>query len=135
LDEIFYRTIAKEHAEILEKTKKLTPTTETFTSPTQAFSNNYDGVTYKFTMKDGTTKALEDIGVRDQSKLVKSTYPNMPEVKSGWNENSAFFKQEKVGKNAQINIGLGKGKGIKIFNENIISFENVSTSNVNIECK
>jgi hypothetical protein len=30
LDEIFYRTIAKEHAEILEKTKKLTPTTETF---------------------------------------------------------------------------------------------------------
>ncbi|KFA58457.1 hypothetical protein GAPWKB11_1580 [Gilliamella apicola] len=59
----------------------------------------------------------------------------MPEVKSGWNENSVFFKQEKVGKNAQINIGLGKGKGIEIFNENIISFENVSTNNVNIECK
>jgi len=46
----------------------------------------------------------------------------MPEVKSGWIEDSAYFKQEgKVKK--QINIGLGKGKGLDTFNDNIESFK------------
>ncbi|MGG5507679.1 MULTISPECIES: hypothetical protein [unclassified Myroides] len=127
LDEEFFRTISKEHAKILESTGKLPTTKETFTSSTLAFSSNYDGVTYKFTMKDGTTDVLENIGVRDQSKLVKSKYPDMPEVKSGWNQSSAYFKQEKVGKNKQINIGLGQGQGLDTFNKNIISFEKVDT--------
>lgn len=43
---------------------------------------------------------------------------------------STYFKQEKVGKNAQINIGLGKG--LDIFNENIIFFQDVSTNNISI---
>lgn len=44
---------------------------------------------------------------------------------------SAYFKQEKVGKNVKINIGLGKK--LDIFNENIISFDDVSVDNISIK--
>ena len=73
----FFSTISKQHAEILDSTGKLSATKKTFTSPTPAFSHNYNGFTYKFTMKNGTTDALAEIGVRDQSKLIKSTSPDM----------------------------------------------------------
>lgn len=44
--------------------------------------------------------------------------------KKGWIQESTLFKIEgtKLG-TSQVNIGLGKGKGVEIFNENIINFQ------------
>ncbi|MEN7547394.1 RHS repeat-associated core domain-containing protein [Rapidithrix thailandica] len=123
LSETFFRTISREHADILESTGKLPATKETFTSPTKVFSDGYEGVTYEFTMKDGTTAELEKIGVRDNSRLTRRKYLDMPEVKPGWTQNHAYFKQEGPKGRKQINIGLGKGKGLDIFNKNIDSFK------------
>ena len=41
-----------------------------------------------------------------------------------WTENHALFKTEgnEYGM-AQINIGLGKGTALEVFNQNIIAFE------------
>ncbi|GAA0075628.1 hypothetical protein UT300005_00060 [Clostridium sp. CTA-5] len=79
-------------------------------------------------MKAGTTQVLEEIGVRNGSSIVAETYPNMPRVSKGWNQNNAFFKGEGISVNMsigepQINIGLGKGKALDIFNDNIINFK------------
>ncbi|MFD4582812.1 hypothetical protein ACFWOY_32115 [Streptomyces sp. NPDC058423] len=38
---------------------------------------------------------------------------------SKWNRKHAYFKQE----GDQINIGLGRGKALKLFNENITAWE------------
>lgn len=56
------------------------------------------------------------------SELRPEVYPNMPYV-SGvkWTENFAFFKAE----DSQINIGLGKGKALEIFNSNISTYKKV----------
>ncbi|MEV7281103.1 ricin-type beta-trefoil lectin domain protein [Streptomyces sp. NPDC093111] len=120
--EEFFRTMPEEHFKILEEGGGLSATGETFTSPTQAFSDSYTGVTVKFTVKPGTKAALEAIGVRDASNLVKRKYPNMPWIKNvdNWRDNHAFFKKE--GDN-HINIGLGGGKALKLFNENITGWE------------
>ena len=40
-----------------------------------------------------------------------------------WTENFAFFKAE----GDQINIGLGKGKALELFNRNIISYRKVGS--------
>lgn len=40
----------------------------------------------------------------------------MPTVSKGWKPNNAYFK----GEDGQINIGLGKGKGLDIFNDSIV---------------
>jgi RHS repeat-associated protein len=119
LSETFYRTVSEEDSKIIEETGKVPATTETTISPTKEQSDNYDGVTYKITVKDGTTAKLVDIGVRDQSNLVRETYPNMPEGESGWGQTNARFKAEK----GQINIGLGTGDALDEFNENIESIE------------
>lgn len=113
--EVFYRTMSKTDYQTLKKTGDLPATSETFISPTKAFSSNYDGVMTKITLKPGTVKKLEDVGVRDQSKVTKAAYPEMPVVEGGWGDTNAYFKKE----GTQINIGLGKGKALKIFNKNI----------------
>ncbi|WP_443060382.1 ricin-type beta-trefoil lectin domain protein [Streptomyces sp. NBC_00459] len=120
--ETFYRTMSEEHFKILESGGGLSATGETFTSPTQGFSDSYTGVTVKFTVKPGTTAALAAIGVRDDSRLLKMKYPNMPWIKNvdNWRENHAFFKKEGTG---HINIGLGGGKALKLFNENITGWD------------
>lgn len=46
----------------------------------------------------------------------------MPDVGKGWKETSAFFKAE----GEQINIGLGKGKALDIFNQGIQRFERLN---------
>ncbi|WP_410964913.1 hypothetical protein, partial [Salmonella sp. SAL4435] len=53
-------------------------TTDTTISPTRVFSEAYDGVLVKFNMKSGTQKSLENIGIRDGSKLTEVMYPDMP---------------------------------------------------------
>ncbi|ALB61133.1 hypothetical protein AFK62_00730 [Cronobacter condimenti 1330] len=60
--------------------------------------------------------------MKDCSILTKLTYPDMPDVSKGWKDLNAFFKAE----GDQINIGLGKGKALDIFNEGIYNFERVN---------
>ncbi|WP_437676273.1 DUF6531 domain-containing protein [Sorangium sp. So ce131] len=117
--EIFYRTMSREHAEELQRNRRLLPTRETFISPTRGFSEDYDGVLVKFKMKPGTTEALENIGVRDVSALTRAEYPDMPAVGKGWTADNAFFK----GEGRQINIGLGRGRALEVFNDHIEDFD------------
>lgn len=101
------------------KTGKVPATSETFISPTQSFSEGYNGVTVEFKVNTGTTNQLANVGVRDSSGIVRDAYGNMPTVSKGWNTNSALFK----GEGGQINIGLGKGTGLDIFNNNIVEYK------------
>ncbi|MHC1748012.1 MAG: RHS repeat-associated core domain-containing protein [Cellulosilyticaceae bacterium] len=126
--ETYYRAMSQEHYDVLVETEKLSATTETCISPTKAYSEQYEGVLVEFKVKVGTTQALEEIGVRNGSSISAEIYPNMPKVSKGWNQNKAFFKGEGISGNMsigepQINIGLGKGKALDIFNDNIINFE------------
>jgi len=79
------------------------------------------GTLVKFTLRSGTTDMLEGVGVRDASPATEGAYPDMPGVSRGWTRTSAFFK----GEGNQINIGLGRGKALSIFNDGIIGFAEV----------
>ena len=118
-DEVYYRTMSEEDYDYLRLTGELPATSETFISPTESYSRNYSGVTVEFELTSGTTSELESIGLRNNARLAKETYPDMESV-SGikWTEDYAFFKAE----GDQINIGLGKGKALEIFNSNILNF-------------
>ncbi|EEA5913763.1 type IV secretion protein Rhs, partial [Salmonella enterica subsp. enterica serovar Tafo] len=121
--EIFYRTMSEDNYATLQSTGRMPGTTETTISPTRVFSEAYDGVLVKFNMKSGTQKSLENIGIRDGSKLTEVMYPDMPSPTKtkGWGYNYARFK----GEGEQINIGLGKegGNALKVFNDGIDSYE------------
>jgi RHS repeat-associated protein len=120
-EETLYRTMSQEDFEELQRTGRMPATTETTTSPTQSFSEDYDGVLVEFKLKPGTIAELEAIGVRDDGKLTREKYPDMPIGGKGWNKEHARFKQE----GDQINIALGKGDALDIFNDNIESFNAV----------
>jgi len=125
--EVFYRTMSKSDAEALMAGKKLMATYETFISPSKAYASGFNGVLVKLVVKDGTTKSLAKIGVRDGSSLVRSLYPKMLHVTdvNRWTRNHAYFKQEgqREGFKNLVNIGLGRGRALDIFNRNILSFE------------
>jgi uncharacterized protein RhaS with RHS repeats len=118
----FYRTMSHEDYEHLLKTGKLRGTSETFVSPRRVFSEGYEGVLVKFHLKTDALQELKSIGVKDSATLTKLTYPDMPEVGKGWKDNNAFFKSE----GDQINIGLGKGKALDLFNKGIHRFERLN---------
>ncbi|MFH3350286.1 RHS repeat domain-containing protein, partial [Klebsiella aerogenes] len=118
----FYRSMSHEDFEYLRTTGKLRGTSETFISPRRAFSENYDGVLVRFYLKNDALSELKSIGVKDSAVLTSITYPDMPDVGKGWKETSAFFKAE----GEQINIGLGKGKALDIFNQGIQRFERLN---------
>ncbi|MFF0725309.1 DUF6531 domain-containing protein [Streptomyces sp. NPDC004134] len=120
--ETFYRTMSKEHFETLKSTRRLPATKETFTSPTKGFSDSYDGVMVEFTAPAGTRDALAAIGVRDASSLTAGKYPDMPQVSKGWVSDHAFFKKE--GKD-HVNIGLGQGKALDLFNDSFTDFKEI----------
>jgi hypothetical protein len=119
--ETYYRTMSDQHLQTLNDTGKLSPTKETFISPTQSFSEGYDGNLVKFTLEPGTTESLMQIGVRNISELTNRLLPDMPIVSKGWAKYFAFFK----GEGDQINIGLGKGPALDIFNDAITAFEEI----------
>ena len=123
--EVYYRTMSLKNYESFKKTGKIPATGETTISPTQGFSEGYDGVLVKFKVKKGTTEKLVNIGVRDESSILADKFPNMPESKSGWGKNHARFKKE----DEQLNIGLGKGEGLDIFNENIVEADIINMNN------
>jgi len=89
-------------------------------SPTWSCSEDYS--TTRHRVNPVTRQKLADIGVRDDSRIVREEFPDMPPVSKGWKENSAFFKGEGGPENRQINIGLGDGRALNTFNENIQGF-------------
>lgn len=105
-------------------TGRLRSTGETFISPTKSFTSNYDGILVEFEMNRGTSALYRKYWGNKWCRaiLAKTVYPNMPYV-SGikWTRKNAFFKAE----GSQIDIGLGKGKALEIFNNNIFNFKKV----------
>jgi len=78
----------------------------------------------QFNLWPGALDALSGLGVRDASKAVKNAYPDMPPMSSlpeGWSFTNVYFKKERD----QINIGLGKGPGLDVFNYYIKSFSEI----------
>jgi len=91
-------------------------------SPTRSFSEGYNGTLVEFRVNPGAGQRLADISVRGNSTIVREEFPDMPPVSKGWKENSGFFKGEGGPANRQINIGLGDGRALSTFNENIQGF-------------
>ncbi|MCU1799160.1 hypothetical protein CUU45_18045 [Pectobacterium polaris] len=116
-NETYYRTMSLDDFSHLQKTGKLRPTFETFISPTQSFSEGYKGILVRFELKEGTTSLLKEIGVRDMSKVTRSLsdMPFVNTLKDGWKSSHAYFKGER----GQLNIGLGNGKALDVFNSGI----------------
>ena len=121
--------MTKTDLETLKSTGKLTASSETFTSPTLSYIKNvgYNGTIVKFQMKTGTIEKLVKIGIRnDKTRKMMTNFSQMPPVNSveNWTQTSALFKTEGTKQGLQqINIGLGKGKALETFNENIVKFE------------
>jgi hypothetical protein len=121
--EVYYRAMEEPDWNILNKPGGRVPATkETCISPTEAYSRKYDGVLTKLIVKKGTTAQLEAIGLRDNSEATRRAYPNMPAPAKfgGWWRKRAFFKGE--GAN-HINICLGRGTALAIFNRNLVDYE------------
>ncbi|WP_333596748.1 DUF6443 domain-containing protein [Chryseobacterium flavum] len=111
----FYRTMSQESADIFMQTGKMPAGSETFLSPTRSFAEGYKGVTFKINVKHSTYADLLNIGVKDASSA--HPFSNMPSVGKGWKSTNAFFKVE----GNQLNVGLGNGKALDIFNSGIKS--------------
>ena len=127
--EVFYRAMTKTDLETLKSTGKLTASSETFTSPTLSYIKNtgYNGTIVKFQMKTGTIEKLKKIGTvkkSDSGRELMKDFGDLSINKKDWIQESTLFKIEgtRLG-TPQVNIGLGKGKGVEIFNENIINFQ------------
>ena len=104
---------------------------ETTTSPNISFVQNYDGILVKFYVEPGTIEKLKAIGTtahkNPDHSLVLGTFGSLPHGSSGWHPTKVRFKVEE-NKNVtpffdQINIQLGSGKGLDIFNDNLLFFE------------
>jgi hypothetical protein len=118
--EVFFRSMLKSDYDILVASKKLNSAAgETFTSPTQSFSEAYSGYLVKFLVATGTINKLVAIGVSDGSADVKTKFGTMPLVASGWTTTKAYFKKEGV----QVNIGLGTGTALTTFNAGFKEYE------------
>jgi hypothetical protein len=76
-------------------------------------------ISFWMVARPGTTDALLNVGVRDSSARAARAFPDMPLVSKGWSATSAFFK----GEGERINIGLGRGTALDIFNEGLTDFE------------
>jgi RHS repeat-associated protein len=116
--ETFFRSMSKSDLELLQTTGRIPATGETFISPSEDFASTYEGATVRLSVRAGTMRALEGIGVRDTSLLAATRYPEMPIVGPGWGATSAFFKAE----GGLINIGLGSGPALDLFNESLLGW-------------
>ncbi|HEM7566962.1 TPA: hypothetical protein U2J78_004820 [Serratia marcescens] len=114
-NEILYRTMSPEHALTLRETKKLSPTTETSVSPAMSYSEGYNGVLMRITVKSGTIEQLKNIG-RGVNPSAQKTQ-GLPKIESGWGDKYAGFKQE----GNQTTVHLGTGAALDIVNENIVA--------------
>ena len=114
----YYRTMSVDDYATLKSTGQLPAGTETFITPNASYASGYNGLTVKFTVRNRTVNWLMKIGVRDTSPMLSSMYPSMPIVSKGWMATNAYFKLEQ----GIINIGLGYGKALDIFNKGILMF-------------
>ena len=74
----------------------------------------------QFKVKRGTIDELRNIGIAARNnEEVLSQFPELKPDISPWNKKFARFKLE----NDQVNIALGRGTALKIFNDNLIEFE------------
>ena len=105
------------HYDELAQTGRVPATGETFVSPSKAYAQGYDGVTVELHTQSGTTSALEQVGVRDNSGAMRSLYPDMPQVSKGWISSNAYFKAEGDG---LVNVGLGRGTALDTFNDRLV---------------
>jgi hypothetical protein len=119
--EVYYRTMSQEHFETLSNTGRLPATRETFITQSKKYAQRYDGVTVEFRVAEGTMSNLEEIGVRHASRATAEAYPDMPVVSGRWRQVAALFKSEKE----FMNIGLGGGRALDIFNDAILGFDRV----------
>ena len=96
---------------------------ETFVSPAQEYAQGYDGVTVRFSVRAGTQDALAGMGIRDSWAVPSAAYPGMPGPRSfsGWTRTSACFK----GEGRVLNVGLGRGPALGIFNSAILGCQMV----------
>jgi hypothetical protein len=133
--EIFYRKMPSEHYDNLKSNFKLLKSVnnETSTSPNASFSQSYDGVLVKMWVEPGTIDKLKAIGVRGQQDLLpllQQSFGNLPHSGKGWHPTKVQFKvetNEVVTPNfKQVNIQLGSGEGVKIFNHNLLYFEKIN---------
>jgi hypothetical protein len=117
--EIFFRTMAASDFADLLATGRLVATGETFISPSLEFASGFEGVTVKFELAGGTTDSLFNIGVRIRGGgLDGGAFGSLNFAESGWGAANALFKLER----GSINIGLGQGDALSIFNSNIVRF-------------
>jgi hypothetical protein len=130
--EVYYRTMSEKHYKRLEKTNRMPGTGETFISPTKEYAAQYEGALVRFELEPGTTAKLEKIGLKNDSPITNVKYPEMLDIGSvlKWNEKYAQFKGEGLsGKKGigkpQVNVGLGKGTALDIFNDHITGFERI----------
>lgn len=86
--ETMFRTLSPEHYDEFLRTGRMPGTTETFTSPTRAFSDAYDGVLIEFQLKPGTLDRLREMGVRAHGKRNAALMPDFAgsEKKLGANQ-------------------------------------------------
>jgi hypothetical protein len=84
-------------------------------------------------VEPGTIDKMRAIGVRSDpnlNPLVSQNFGDLPFVGSGWHTTKVQFKVETnnvvVPSSKQVNIQLGSGKGIEIFNEALIYFEKIN---------
>ncbi|PIT48014.1 VENN motif pre-toxin domain-containing protein [Snodgrassella communis] len=119
-NEIVYRTMSPEQFKQFERTGIMPATTETSVSPALGYSSKYNGITVKITVKSGTFSELEKIGIAANEPAAKQ-FPNMSNRTGKWMQSNTRFKVE----GGQMTTQLGQGKGIEIFNKNIIHFEKV----------
>jgi RHS repeat-associated protein len=125
-----YRGMEKKHFEKLQRTGIMPAGKgETMISPTLEFASKYtgkgaikDGVVVEIKIRAETIPQLEKIGVSDGAPKTVENYPDMKKVNGPWKASSAFFKQESFMGRPQINIGLGNGKALDIFNRGIVNF-------------
>ncbi len=116
------------HFKRLQKTGRLAGIGETSTSPTLKFTLDYDDVTVRFELEPGTLRKLEEIGVSDGTAFTRQQFPGMVEGVGPWNKTHARFKTETLKPDGipQVNIQLGKGKALDVFNDNVKKWTEVS---------
>lgn len=119
-NEIVYKTMSPEQFKQFERTGIMPATTETSVSPVLKYSSKYNGITVKIVVKPGTFSQLEKIGI-SANKPASTQFPNMSTQTGKWMNTNTRFKVE----GGQMTTQLGQGKGIEIFNKNIVHFEKV----------
>ncbi|QQP95119.1 LysM peptidoglycan-binding domain-containing protein [Lysobacter enzymogenes] len=127
-NEIMYRAMSLAEFRLLKLTGKVPPGSggkETMLSPLQDYSTKYRGVLVRVAVKPGTMAELADMGaVANTASMVQ--FPGRPFVGNveNWTQNYALIKMEK----GQINTGLGQGRALQVFNDNVVDVRPVSVT-------